>query len=86
MPDYARIDEALTVATERLRHISDSARLEAELLLARALDVERSYLFGHPEATLDTASVERFGALIERRSSGMPLAYITGEKEFWSLT
>jgi release factor glutamine methyltransferase len=65
--------------------VSDSPRLDAELLLARALDVPRSYLFAHPEDEMDAAACERFSATIKNRASGAPLAYITGEKEFWSM-
>ena len=81
-----KIDTALADATERLRNVSDSPMLDAELLLARALDVPRTYLVAHPEDSLDPAAVERFFSAIERRSDGLPLAYISGEKEFWSMT
>lgn len=80
------IGAALADGTERLRDSSDSPMLDAELLLARAIDVPRSYLIAHPEDELDPAAVDRFFAAIDRRSSGMPLAYIKGEKEFWSMT
>lgn len=84
--EFPRIDEALAAAAERLRSASESPRLDAELLLARALDVPRSYLFAHPEDCLDAGAVKRFSAIIDRRADGLPLAYITGEKEFWSMT
>lgn len=80
-----RIDAALERAVDELRRLSESPRIDAELLLARALDVARSYLFAHPEDVLDEAAIGRFFDAVERRKQGMPLAYITGEKEFWSL-
>ncbi len=80
-----RIDAALNRAVEELGPVSESPRIDAELLLARALDVARAYLFTHPEDVLDEAAVERFFGAIERRKEGLPLAYITGEREFWSL-
>lgn len=80
-----RIDEALKRATERLRAVSDSPRLDAEVLLSRALDVCSSYLMAHPEDTLDAAAIERYEQAVARRSDGVPLPYITGAKEFWSL-
>lgn len=80
-----RIDESLDAATEQLRHCSDSPRLDAELLLARALDVPRSYLFAHPEDEMDAEAARRFDTAIRNRVDGMPMAYITGEKEFWSM-
>jgi release factor glutamine methyltransferase len=81
-----RIDEALKQATERLRAVSDSPRLDAEVLLTRALDVPSSYLIAHPEDTLDAAALARYEQAIARRAGGVPLPYITGEKEFWSLS
>lgn len=83
--EESRIDDALALARQRLGEISESPRLDAELLLAQALDVPRSYLFAHPEDTLDVRSAERFFTAIGRREQGEPLAYIHGEKEFWSL-
>jgi len=84
--EFLNIGTALADGTERLRKGSESPRLDAELLLARALDVPRSYLFAHPEDSLDAAAVDRFFSSVDRRSSGLPIAYITGEKEFWSMT
>jgi release factor glutamine methyltransferase len=80
-----RIDAALEAATEQLRASSDSPRLDAELLLARALDVQRSYLFAHPDDEMDASAARRFQSAVQQRSDGMPMAYIAGEKEFWSL-
>ena len=81
-----RINRTLKAATLRLGNISETPRLDAELLLARAIDVTRSYLFAHPDDELDHAAAERFRQAVEKRASGMPLAYITGEKEFWSMS
>jgi len=83
--EFPNIDRALAEATERLGGVSDSPRLDAELLLALALDVPRSYLFAHPEDQLDPDAVKRFTNNVEKRCEGMPLAYVTGEKEFWSM-
>ncbi len=85
MPGDTRIDTLLGDATSRLDAVSDSARLDAELLLARAIDVPRSYLFAHPEDVLDDAAADRFEHLLQRRLDGEPLAYIDGTREFWSM-
>ncbi len=85
MNEFLKIGTALADGTEQLRRVSDSPRLDTELMLARALDVPRSYLFAHPEDSLDPAALERFSTAVERRVKGMPIAYITGEKEFWSM-
>lgn len=84
--EFPRIDEALAGAVERLEPVSDSARLDAEILLARTLDVPRSYLFAHPEDRLDANACHRYADVVSRRVEGLPMAYITGEKEFWSMT
>lgn len=79
------IADAIAGATEKLRNCSESPRLEAELLVARSIDMPRSYLFAHPEDELDELAVERLDDTINRRVGGMPMAYITGTKEFWSI-
>lgn len=83
--ETASIAAALVAATERLRPVSDSARLEAEILVARSIDMPRSYLFAHPEDTLDELALERLENTLSRRAAGVPMAYITGTREFWSL-
>lgn len=79
------IEDAIAKTTDRLRDVSDSARLDAELLIARAIDMPRTYLFAHPEDVLDAAAVERLEHTVGRRLAGEPMAYISGIKEFWSL-
>lgn len=83
--DDRRIDAVLDVASTRLAPHSDSARLDAELMLSRTIDTARSYLFAHPEDVLDERTFARFEALLQRRLDGEPMAYILGYKEFWSL-
>ena len=83
---FLRIDAALADATDTLLPASESPRLDAELLLSTALDVPRSYLFAHAEEEMDAAAVDRFHSSVQKRVDGFPLAYITGEKEFWSMT
>lgn len=85
MTDPLQIGAILADATKRLEAYSDSARLDAELLLARAIDMPRSYLFAHPEEALDELAVGRFEETLGRRLAGEPMAYITGRREFWSL-
>lgn len=85
MTDPVAIDMAVSATTERLVEVSDAARLEAELLVARSINMPRSYLFAHPEDTLDDSAQERLEETLERRLDGEPMAYITGLKEFWSL-
>jgi len=79
-----RLDAAIADATERLSRVSESPRLDAEILLCRTIDMPRSYLFAHPEDELDELAIERFEALLTRRNGGEPMAYIMGTREFWS--
>jgi release factor glutamine methyltransferase len=79
-----RLDAAIADATERLSRASDSARLDAEILLCQTIDMPRSYLFAHPEDVLDEVTRDRFESLLQRRLSGEPMSYITGTREFWS--
>jgi release factor glutamine methyltransferase len=81
----ATLAEALARAARELAARSDSARLDAEVLLAHALGRRRVYLYQHPEQPLDAATGERFGALLARRARGEPVAYLVGRREFWSL-
>ena len=75
---------ALRSATARLT-ASESARLDAELLLAHCLGVTRTWLYTTPEFALDGAVLSRFETLVAARARHTPLAYLTGETEFWSL-
>lgn len=64
---------------------TDAARLEAEILLAACLDRPRSHLFAWPERQVEPWQQEQFAALISRRARGEPIAYLLGQREFWSL-
>ncbi|WP_339692718.1 peptide chain release factor N(5)-glutamine methyltransferase [uncultured Parasphingorhabdus sp.] len=72
----------LREATQMLSEISDSPRLDAELLMAHALKMERAdLLLKLPELTAPA----EFSALVERRRRSEPVAHIIGMKEFWGL-
>ncbi len=71
---------------ERLRASgSETARLDAELLLGDALGVGRTTILAHPEALVGHDAVARDRAGLERRAAGEPVAYIRGMKEFFGL-
>ena len=71
----------------RLRRATDDPRREAELLLADALGRSRAWLLANPEERiLDCDATDRYESHVTRRAIGEPVAYILGEKEFWSLT
>lgn len=75
----------LTVAAQRLKRVSASARLDAELLLAATLQLSRAQLRTRDAQVLNAAQLQAFESAILRRENGEPIAYILGEKEFWSL-
>lgn len=79
------LTDALRSATTQLAPVHDSARLDAELLLASVLKKPRSYLHAWPERALTEAQAWQFAALIARRAAGEPMAHILGTREFWSL-
>ena len=62
-----------------------AADIEASVLLGFVLDKPQSYLYAWPERTLEAEALDIYTALVRRRASGEPLAYITGRREFWSL-
>lgn len=78
----ARLHELLAAAQRRL---GAAARLDAEVLLAHVLQQPRSVLFADPERPATPAQAAQYLALIERRAAGEPVAYLTCEREFWSL-
>jgi release factor glutamine methyltransferase len=80
----ATVAELLGRAVE-LREIAASYRLDTELLLCKVLERGRAFLYAHGEAELTAAQSTAFTALFERRKGGEPMAYILGEREFWTL-
>jgi release factor glutamine methyltransferase len=79
------IAQLLTDARQRLAAVTDTTRLEAEVLLADVLTKPRSHLYAWPEKAPESALTDRFHRLLERRLRGEPLAYVLGRREFWSL-
>ncbi|MHA3840304.1 peptide chain release factor N(5)-glutamine methyltransferase [Sphingomonas aestuarii] len=74
--------QALSEAATRLAAVSDTPRLDAELLMAHALGCSReAMLLGR----LDEPAPPAFGALLARRMAHEPVAYITGSRAFWTI-
>lgn len=57
--------------------------LDAEVLLCHVLRVSRTHVLSHPEQMVDASAAEAFTGAVERRASGVPVAQITGTKEFY---
>ena len=82
----ATVRELLESAVAALRAAgSESPRLDAELLLAHSLRVDRTAVLAHPEAQVGDGPRAAYGVAIERRQAGEPVAYIRGVKEFYGL-
>lgn len=68
------------------RHTIENPRIDAEILLAHILDCERIDLYVRHDQPLNPDELAEFKRLIKRRANFEPVAYITGVKEFWSLS
>ncbi|HEV7613789.1 MAG TPA: peptide chain release factor N(5)-glutamine methyltransferase [Steroidobacteraceae bacterium] len=80
------VSETLKLAALSLRQHSDSPRLDAELLLGKILGLPRSGLIARGNETVTIECEQNYASLIEQRRQGTPVAYLTGTREFWSLT
>lgn len=78
------IVDLLEQAGQKLQAVSDTAFLDAEVLLCHCLQKPRSFLRTWPEHQPSKPQLECFQNLIEQRSQGQPVAYLTGLREFWS--
>jgi len=78
------IAELLQSATEA-NHLSDSPRLDCELLLCFVLGVSASYSKTWPERQVGDDHHAQFDGLLQRRIEGEPVAYLIGFQGFWSL-
>lgn len=72
--------DALAAAALRLEVTSDTPRLDAELLLAHAAGVTRETLL------LGDLAAPAMDAIVDRRAAGEPVAYITGTRDFWTIS
>ncbi|MCX2523822.1 peptide chain release factor N(5)-glutamine methyltransferase [Larsenimonas rhizosphaerae] len=81
----ARIDAVLAEAAEQLGNISDTARLDADVLLAHVLERSRTWLYTWNDRLVDSSDLAAYQALVSRRAEGEPVAYLVGEREFWGL-
>ena len=81
-----RINELLRKATAKLDAAGiESARLDAEVLLAHVLNCRRLYLYVDADKNVSHEQINRYKNLIERRIEKIPVAYLTGQREFFGL-
>ena len=79
------VGEAIRAAAARLQPASESARLDAELLMAEVRGCNRARLLADGRDTLLPDQAAKFDALVSRRAGGEPVAYLRGRREFWGL-
>ncbi len=83
-PSYRNVLQQAQAQLEPLA--ADNARLEAETLLCHVLKQPRSHLYTWPDRTLEAEAQAAFEQLLQGRLEGTPMAYLTGQREFWSLS
>lgn len=78
------IQKLLRDATLHLKSISDTPQLDVECLLLHVLKKPRAFLYAHGDESLNDPQLAAFQTLLHDRLKGTPIAYIIGEREFWS--
>jgi len=80
------IEQIIRQSSQLLAPVSESAKLDVELLLAKALGKDRTYLFTWSDKSVSSEDKSIFEVMFDRRIKGEPIAYILGQQEFWDLT
>ena len=79
-----RIDAALAWAIAEL-HEGESPAVDAKVLLSHVLDKPQVYLFTWPDKILSVEAISEYETLVTKRAQGIPVAYLTGTRDFWTL-
>ena len=79
------IQQALGQASQNLSTSSPSAMLDAQVLLSFVLQCNTAHLAAWPEKELSKEQLSDYLQLIQQRQQGLPVAHLTGQREFWSL-
>ena len=80
------IEQIIRQSSQLLAPVSESAKLDVELLLAKAIGKDRTYLFTWSDKLVSSEDKSIFEVMFYRRIKGEPIAYILGQQEFWDLT
>jgi len=83
VPSYKRL---LDDASKLLYDTSDTPRIDAEVLLQHVITRPMAWLIAYGDTLADSAHIRTFYAAINERQKGKPIAYITGSRDFWTLT
>lgn len=79
-----RVDQALAL-TQQLKGLSESPKVDVELLLCHVLNKPKSFLYTWPDAILSEDQQHFFNRLLARRLEGEPIAHLVGRRGFWTL-
>ena len=75
----------MTTIAELLRETNGTTRRDIEVIVSAALGADRAYLYAHATETLDAATQSNIENMLAQYGRGVPVAYVTGQREFWSL-
>ena len=81
---FNNAESLIQSATKKLSSISNVPRLEAEVLLSYLLDIT-PIKFQTDNICINQKVMDKFKSMIDSRSEGIPMAYLIGKKEFWSM-
>jgi len=82
-PGETCVSEVMMQAKQRLESVSDSPLLDCQIILGHVMDRPRNWLYAHGDDDLTERQAACFQALVDRRTAGEPVAYITGTRAFW---
>ena len=80
-----QLQQLLRESQKRLSLLSESASLDAQVLVAHILGTTRAWLLAHPQAKIDPQHEAELSVAMARLESGEPLPYILGHWEFYNL-
>lgn len=83
---YQTLSEGLAWASPQLLDVSDTPKLDAEVMLLHIIHKQRGYLYTWPDERLTSEQIGDYTKMVARRVLGTPIAHIVGEREFWSLS
>lgn len=78
--------QLITISQALVTACRDIDRIDARLLLQHVLNADHAFLLTYPDRTLTAQQQEEFSHLVKRRIDGAPVAYLTGERDFYDLT
>lgn len=85
MPFSRQIKTILNELSHQLAEVSDTARLDAQVLIGHVLEKPRTWVLAHPEASVSHEDQKRIERLVHRIEKGEPLPYALGRWEFYGL-